>query len=75
VGQIRRLLKYRIDDHRNHIKKNTTQTSSLITEHRLQHSHEFDWENVVILDKKVQLNKKIISETIYIKKQKKSFNL
>jgi len=41
VEQIRRLLKNRIDEHRNHIKRNTIQTS-VLTEHRLQHSHEFD---------------------------------
>jgi len=52
MGQTRRLLKNRIDEHRNLIKRNTTQTS-VITEHRLQHSHEFDWENIVILDKEV----------------------
>jgi len=63
MGQTRRLLKNRIDEHRNYIKRNTTQTS-VITEHRLQHSHEFDWENVVILDKEIQFNKRIISEII-----------
>jgi len=40
VGQ-RRLLKHRIEEHKNHIKRNTTQTS-VITEHRLKFSHEFD---------------------------------
>jgi len=50
-----------------------TQTS-VIFEHR-QHSHDFDWENVVILDKKVQFDKRIILETICIKKQKKSLHL
>jgi len=59
---------------KNHIKRNTTQTS-VITEHRLKHSHEFDWENIVILDKEVQFNKRIISEIIYIKKQNKGLNL
>jgi len=41
VGQTRRLLKQRIDEHRNHIKRSTIQTS-VITEHRLKFSHDFD---------------------------------
>jgi len=68
VGQTRRLLKQRIDEHRNHIRRNVTQTS-VITEHRLKFSHDFDWENVEILDEEVYFNKRLISEMIYIKKQ------
>jgi len=56
VEQTRGLLKNRIDEHRNHIKRNTTQTS-VITEHRLEHSHKFDWENAIILDEEVHYNK------------------
>jgi len=40
VEQTRRLLKNRIE-YKNHIRRNTTQIS-VITEHRLKHSHEFD---------------------------------
>jgi len=48
VGQTRRLLKERIDKHKNHIRRNVTQTS-VITEHRLEYSHDFDWNNIPIL--------------------------
>jgi len=65
VGQNRRLLKTRIDDHRSHIRRNTNQ-SSFITE-RLEFSHGFDWDNVEILDEEIYFNKIIISE-INIKK-------
>jgi len=41
VGQTRCLLKNIIDEHRNHHKKNSSQTSVII-EHRLEHSHKFD---------------------------------
>jgi len=41
VGQTGRTLKTRISEHRNHINRNTT-TQSVITEHRLNFSHEFD---------------------------------
>ncbi|KYN28371.1 Dipeptidyl peptidase family member 6 [Trachymyrmex cornetzi] len=49
VGQTGRQLKTRIAEHRNHINWNTT-TRSVITEHRMQMQHDFDWNNIKILD-------------------------
>jgi len=63
VGQIRRLLKTRIDEHQSHIQRNTNQ-SSVITEHRLEFLHDFDWDNIEILDEEIYFNKRIISEMI-----------
>jgi len=74
VGQTRRLLKSRIEEHRSHIRRNTSQIS-VITKHRLKHSHDFDWENVEILDEEVNFNKRLISEMIFTKKQSKGLNL
>jgi len=74
VGQTRRLLKTRIDEHRSHIRRNTNQ-SSVITEYRLEFSHDFDWDNVEVLNEKLHYNKRIISEIIHIKKQSYSLNL
>jgi len=74
VGQTRRLLKTRIEEHRSHIKRITNQ-SSVITEHRVKYGHDFDWNNVEILDKEPHYNKRLISEMIYIKKQTNSLNL
>ncbi|KYN15231.1 hypothetical protein ALC57_12529, partial [Trachymyrmex cornetzi] len=74
VGQTGRCLKTRINEHRNHINWNTTQ-HSVITEHRISHQHEFDWENIKIIDKERVLNKRLISEMIHIKKQRQSLNL
>jgi len=74
VGQTGRTLKTRITEHRNHINRNTT-TQSVITEHRINLSHEFNWDNVEILDKEQFLSKRLISEMIYIKRQKNSLNL
>jgi len=73
VGQTRRLLKIRIDEHRSHIR-NTGQ-NSVITENRLKYVHDFDWDNVEILDEETHFNKRLISEMIYIKKQTNSLNL
>jgi len=50
VNQTGRCLKTHINEHRNHINWNMTQ-HSVIIEHRINHQHEFDWENITILDK------------------------
>jgi len=47
VEQTKRLLNSRISEHRNHIKRNFTQIS-VITNHRLDLDHDFDWDNVEI---------------------------
>ena len=51
VNQTGRCLKTHINEHRNHINWNMTQ-HSVITEHRINHQHEFDWENIKILERK-----------------------
>jgi len=52
---------------------NTTQ--SVIAEHRLQFNDEFDWEDVKILDSERFLGKRLISEMMFIKRQKNGINL
>jgi len=74
VGQTCRQLKTRISEHKNHISRNTT-AHSVITEHRLQFNHDFDWDGVEILDVERNYNKRVISEMINIKCQKKGINL
>jgi len=74
VGQSGRQLKIKLIEHRNHIHRNTS-THSVITDHRLQHNHEFDWNNVVILDSECNYKKRLMSEMIYIKRQKNGLNL
>jgi len=63
----------RVNEHRLHINRNTNQ-NSVITTHRLNHKHEFDWKNTEILDEERNLNKRLISEMIYIKKQQNGLN-
>ncbi|XP_018364761.1 PREDICTED: uncharacterized protein LOC108762315 [Trachymyrmex cornetzi] len=74
VGQTGRCVGVRMSEHKNHINRNTSQ-SSVITDHRLQTSHDFDWDNVKILDKEMFWNKRLLSEMIHIKRQKKGLNL
>jgi len=61
--------------HKNHIRRKTdTEWHSVITKHRLNCNHDFDWENVTILDKEKFLMKRLISEMLHIKRQS-SLNL
>jgi len=46
---------------------------SVISNHRLEHKHEFNWEDIKILDIEPSYQKRIISK-VYIKKQSRSLN-
>ncbi|XP_024891393.1 uncharacterized protein LOC112467144 [Temnothorax curvispinosus] len=74
VGQTGRQLLTRIKEHDSHIRRNCT-GHSVITDHRLEHKHEFKWNDVKILDQEPSLSKRLISEMIYIKRQKDGLNL
>jgi len=73
VGQTKRKLNTRIAEHKKDIKK--TSNHSVITEHRLKYDHEFNWANPAILDIEKHYNKRLLSEMINIKTQKKTINL
>jgi len=49
--------------------------ASVITDHRLEYNHEFDWDNVEVLDEEINYNKRFILEMIHIKKQRQGLNL
>ena len=49
VGQTRRLLKIRISEHKNDIRRKTG-NYSVVSEHRMYHNHDFNWDDVKILD-------------------------
>ncbi|KYM98541.1 hypothetical protein ALC62_10740 [Cyphomyrmex costatus] len=68
IGQTKRKLITRVNEHRNHIRRNTS-SKSVITDHRLDYNHEFDWNNVDILDCESFCHKRLISEMLYIKTQ------
>jgi len=53
--------KTRLSEHYNHIHRHTNQ-HSVITEHRLKFNHEFDWNNIKILDEE-KTYKRLISES------------
>lgn len=63
VGQTDRKLQTRMNEHRNHIRRSTS-NRSVIIDHRLEFNHEFDWNCVEILDNEPFLNKRLISEML-----------
>lgn len=73
VGQTKRRLNTRINEHRKHINRNTN-NKSVITEHRINHNHDFDWDDVKMLDTENNYTKRLISEMIHIKRQLNSLN-
>jgi len=74
VGQTSRQLHTHILEHRNHIRRNMF-SHSVIIDHRLQFDHEFDWDKAQVLDIERNYNKRLTSEILYIKIQKRSLNL
>lgn len=47
---------------------------SVISLHRLDLNHDFDWDGVRILDRERSYEKRLISETMHIKRQSNSLN-
>jgi len=66
IGQTKRRLNTRVNTKKILIGKSN---HSVITEHRLDINHDFDWENPIILDKEKQYYRRLIFEMINIKTQ------
>ena len=64
-------LKLRLAEHRNH---RVTSIRSVITNHRVSCNHDFDWDNMRILDSERNYNKRM-SEMLYINRQSNSLNM
>jgi len=78
IGQTKRQLKTRIKEHKQELFKKTG-TFLVISEHRIKYGHDFDWEEVKVLDIIVKVleknyNKRLISEMIHIKRQNNNIN-
>ncbi|KAJ8680706.1 hypothetical protein QAD02_016493 [Eretmocerus hayati] len=74
IGQTKQFLKKRISQHRNNIN-NRSQQPNVLTLHRLEDGHEFDWENPRILDTEQHYNKRLISEMFRIQLERDSLNI
>jgi len=42
---------------------------SVVSSHRLEHNHEMNWEEAVVLDIEPSYTKRIVSEMVHIKRQ------
>ncbi|KAG5321378.1 IPYR pyrophosphatase, partial [Pseudoatta argentina] len=65
VGQTKRRLSTRLQEHISDIKKNTG-SPTVITDHRINFDHNFKWNDVRILDCESSYNKRLVSEMIHI---------
>jgi len=74
VGQTGRMLKTRVAEHRNSIRRNALSVS-VIADHMMQHGHDMDWNNVQILDVERYYHKRLVSEMLHIKRQRNGLNL
>jgi hypothetical protein len=67
IGQTKRQLRTRIREHRQDIVKKTG-VPSVVSIHRIENNHDFDWNNIEILDIETSYSKRLISEMIQIKR-------
>jgi len=73
IGQTKRQLRTRIKEHKQNVKKKTD-TLPVITEHILNTGHNFDWDNTAIIDTESHFNKRLISESLHIKRHSHNIN-
>ena len=73
VGQTKRKLKTRLQEHKLDINKNMG-SPTVITNHRIKCNHNFGWSNVKILDKEPLYKKRMVSKIVHIKKQSQGLN-
>jgi len=73
VDQTKRQIRTRIKEHYNNFKSDKSK-HSVISEHIVNFSHDFDWENFIILDSEYNYNKRLASEMLHIKEQKNGIN-
>lgn len=70
VGETKRMLKTRIDEH----KRSNNSNTSVVSAHHSRPGHEFDWDNTTILDREPNYKKRCFSEMLHIKSNKHTIN-
>jgi len=73
VGQTSRKLSTRIKEHKANINR-PSEPLSVVSGHRLE-GHEFDWDNILILDEEPSYKKRLISEMLHISQQCNGLNV
>lgn len=72
VGQSKRQLTTRVDEHRNSVRRGAS--NSVIAD-CIRFNHNFEWDDVKIVDTEKEYKKRLISEMISIKRQSKGINI
>ena len=73
IGQIKRHLNTCIREHKNNIKTHES-NYSVVSKHRVEYEHEFDWDNPCILHNEKHTRKRELAEMFYIKKTNNTLN-
>ena len=68
VGETKRRLGKRIDEHRRAVQKGEVEVSAL-AEHAWKSDHRVDWEHVSILDSSTNLHERLALEAFHIRRQ------
>jgi len=74
IGQTKRHVNTRIKEHRNNIKLHSS-NQSVVSKHRSDHLHDFNWTAFDILHHEKYTKKREIAEMFYIKKFNNTINL
>jgi len=73
MSQTKRQLKTRLHEYVSDINI-SSKSPSVISNYRMEENHNFKWDKVDILDIESSYNKRLISEMVHIKKQKRGIN-
>jgi len=73
IGQTKRQLRTRIKEHDSDFRKKNG-SPSVISEHRRNFNHDFEWDNIKIIDNERSYQKRLVSEMVHIKKQLHGLN-
>lgn len=70
VGQTKQYLKDRVRQHKNDGKHLEAENKTALTQHTHREGHRFNFENVTILDREQHYFRRLLSEMIYIRRNK-----
>ncbi|EZA54280.1 hypothetical protein X777_06154, partial [Ooceraea biroi] len=72
-GQTKRKLETRIKEHVTDVNKHAN-FHSVVSKHRLNHDHDFNWQNVKILHRESNLMKREVAEMVFLKRHDRTIN-
>lgn len=61
IGQTKRRLEIRLNEHKKNIKRNVSECS-VVSAHRINNNHKFNWQNPAILRHEKYLKKREVAE-------------